>query len=119
MNGSAGQLGFAFKAADEVEDGPGFGPPVHDVSHLNEMRPAARPAEVAVDEPRGLQDFDEGIVGAVEVADGDDFSDVLEDAGPAALGKRDLGERPRFKGRGRNDLGTDPGGGFGPEGAKA
>ena len=55
----------------QVERFTHLGPAVEDVSGLHQDGRAANPLTLGVDEARGLQDFDELIEGAMDVADGD------------------------------------------------
>ena len=72
LDPSAGALGLVLEPHQEVERLPHLGAAVEDVAGLHEDRRAARPLPLGVDEARGLQNFDELIERAVDVADGDD-----------------------------------------------
>ncbi len=69
--------GFLLEAHEAVEDLAGAGAPVQDVAELDEVRFAADPVEVPVDEAdlRVGEDEDEAVVVAVEVGDGHDALD--------------------------------------------
>jgi hypothetical protein len=86
---SAGGFGLALEAHQEIEDVLRPVPPVHDISHLDEVRLAPRPVEVFVEETdlRAPQDLDEVFIVAVEIADGHDPLDARPNTGNGRRGQ--------------------------------
>ncbi len=71
LHAAAGALRLVLEPHEEVERLAHLGPAVEDVAGLHEDRVAAGPPQLGVDEPRRLQDFDEGLERAVDVPDRD------------------------------------------------
>ena len=84
VNRSAGLPGLVFEPHQEVHRLSGVGAAVEDVSGLDEMRLAAGPFALGIDQVGGPKDGHELIVVAVDVSDGDD----PVDAGPDVFSRR-------------------------------
>ena len=82
MHLAAGAAGVALEPPQQIDHLAGVVAAIEDVAGLDQDGAAAAPAIAGVDQARGPQNRDELIVGAVDVADGDD-----------ALGRGDLAGR--------------------------
>ena len=81
VDGAAGSRGLLFEFHQQVHHGARVGTTIDDVAGLDEVRLAARPIAVSVDQARGGEHARELLVIAVDVTDGDDALD----AGPDVL----------------------------------
>ena len=113
-----------FQLAEEVEHLPRIRPAVNDVPQLHEVRAAAGPAAAGVDDAGGAQYLDVAVVGAVNVADGDDPLDVLVLARTGLLRldcrrRRERCEKDGGEGAEDDSLKTSPAGAEGGHGVGA
>ncbi len=76
-----GCFSLFLEAHQEVENLLGRVSPVQDIPHLDQMGFPGRPVKGVVNDPRSLQDFDEILIVAVQVADRDDFPNARPFAG--------------------------------------
>src|SRR3954454_9704736 len=72
MHGAPGSRSLLLELHEEVHNCARIGTPVDDVAVLNQVRLAARPVAVPIDESRGGEHARELLIIAVDIADRDD-----------------------------------------------
>jgi hypothetical protein len=97
---AAGPRRFVLQLAEKVDRLARVWTAIHHVAGLHQMRAAAGPVQLVIDQPCRLQDFDEPIVGAVDVADGDDAVHAVDRASRR--------RRRRARPRGERDATSTP-----------
>ena len=91
MDAAARSLSFALELPEQIQNLPRIVAAIDGIAELDEMSLAANPVRLGIDQPSHLQDLDESIVGAMDVADRHDALDPLPFARAFVRG----GERPR------------------------
>ena len=77
MPRAAGGLGGPLEPPHQIERLPRVVAAIDEVAQLDDVGPSADPTQLAVHDTSDFQDFDKPVVGAVDVADGDDALDVV------------------------------------------